>query len=193
MDVSGRGVVGRETNVKEDVVEMGIQHPDSIVAAVQNIPVAGIASRRDESAGISRFGKKNELLSLPAGEGGLYLLVVDHIESTEPIFHVIEGRLHRMVVVEQHARQLVIGDMDDFHPLGQRRLNLLLLLEASLMIEQRIVAVIVESVEPWSFVPVSVEPAQRVAVEGRPDLHPMDVRGNGDRLLVYPVRPCLAN
>lgn len=98
--------------------------------------------------------------------------------------HIIKRALHCVVVVEHHPRQLIVGDLNHLRPLRQSGIDGALAAEGNLVVEEGVVTVVVERVEAGTGVARSVEPGEGVAVEGRPDLHAVDVRRDRHGLLV---------
>jgi len=84
-----------------------------------------------------------------------------------------------VVVVEEHAGELVIGDFDDLGPALNFGGEGDFAFQSGAVVEQRVVLLVGERVVARTLVAVGVEPGERVAVEGGPDLQSVDVRGDG--------------
>ena len=118
-------------------------------------------------------------LVLSLRQPALSLLVRDDVDSPEAVVHVVFCGAHCVVVIEQHARQLIVGGL--YH--------LRFLYEAAPeddrsrvdcpTVERFKVTLFTHHAEvSWAMLPFGGEPGEWVAIEVWPDLKAMDMGGN---------------
>lgn len=129
-------------------------------------------------------------LIFPLGQGDFYLSVLDDVDSPQAMLHIVFGGAHGVVVVEEHAWQLVVGGL--YHLGGADE-------AAPEDHWSRVAGRHIEGVKVVLFAHLAEvaravfslrrEPGERVPVVGCSHFEPVNMGGDRDRLFWYDKLP----